>query len=113
LSHTSLPYGTSANLIRDPWIPVRHRGGASGRIAPWQITEELGSDPRTAFASAREQRPWQEVERLVFLTGTGMNRRRVTLFRTFFGVGLAGHEEQLSKLYAARRSYLRGKVGKV
>jgi len=41
------------NLIRDPWIPVRHRSGAAARIAPWQITEELGSDPITAFASAR------------------------------------------------------------
>ncbi len=49
------------NLIRDPWIPVRRRGGARERIAPWQLTHglddeldrPLDGDPIVAFASPR------------------------------------------------------------
>lgn len=41
------------NLIRYPWIPARRRSGATARIAPWQVTEDLAGDPITAFASPR------------------------------------------------------------
>ncbi len=39
------------NLIHDPWIPVRRRGGATDRIRPAQIAEN--DDPPVAPASPR------------------------------------------------------------
>lgn len=42
------------NLIYDPWIPVRRAdGGPPVRIAPWQLTEGLTSNPILAVASPR------------------------------------------------------------
>ncbi|HEY2737733.1 MAG TPA: type I-E CRISPR-associated protein Cse1/CasA [Thermoanaerobaculia bacterium] len=41
------------NLVRDPWIPIRRRSGAEERIAPWQITDRLDSDPVIALAAPR------------------------------------------------------------
>lgn len=42
------------NLIYDPWIPVRRAdGGPPARIAPWQLTEGLATNPILAVASPR------------------------------------------------------------
>ena len=41
------------NLIHDPWLPIRRRSGAEERIAPWQITDRMDSDPVTALAAPR------------------------------------------------------------
>lgn len=32
------------NLIHDEWIPVRRRNGDKIKIAPWQITEDIGTE---------------------------------------------------------------------
>lgn len=32
------------NLINDAWIPVRNKNGEKTKIAPWQVTEEIGID---------------------------------------------------------------------
>lgn len=32
------------NLINDVWIPVRNKNGEKTKIAPWQITEGIGTD---------------------------------------------------------------------
>lgn len=32
------------NLINDVWIPVRRKNGEKIKIAPWQITEDMGTD---------------------------------------------------------------------
>lgn len=41
------------NLVEDAWIPVRRRSGREERIAPWQVTSKLDSDPVVAVASPR------------------------------------------------------------
>lgn len=41
------------NLIEEPWLPVRRRGGALERVAPWQITDKLDADPISDLASPR------------------------------------------------------------
>jgi CRISPR-associated protein Cse1 (CRISPR_cse1) len=43
------------NLISKPWIPVRRADGSRDKIAPWQITDHLGTDksPIVAIASPR------------------------------------------------------------
>lgn len=42
------------NLIYDPWIPVRRADGEPPeRIAPWQLTEGLATNPILAVASPR------------------------------------------------------------
>jgi CRISPR system Cascade subunit CasA len=41
------------NLLHDPWLPIRRRSGAEERIAPWQITDRLDTDPVAALAAPR------------------------------------------------------------
>ncbi len=41
------------NLISDCWIPVRRADGSHQRIAPWQLTDNLGDNPIQAVASPR------------------------------------------------------------
>ncbi len=41
------------NLIDDPWIPVATRSGRRVRIAPWQVTEGMESDPIIMVAAPR------------------------------------------------------------
>lgn len=43
------------NLINDAWIPVRRANGTTEKIAPWRITDHVGTDksPIVAVASPR------------------------------------------------------------
>ena len=43
------------NLISEPWIPVRRADGSRDKIAPWQITDHVGTDksPIVAIATPR------------------------------------------------------------
>ncbi|MDE0456273.1 MAG: type I-E CRISPR-associated protein Cse1/CasA [Chromatiales bacterium] len=41
------------NLIDEPWLPVRRRGGGVEHIPPWRITDGLAEDPIVAFAWPR------------------------------------------------------------
>lgn len=41
------------NLIRDPWIQVDRRSGEQLSVAPWQITDDLDTDPVARLASPR------------------------------------------------------------
>ncbi|MEW6220897.1 MAG: type I-E CRISPR-associated protein Cse1/CasA [Thermodesulfobacteriota bacterium] len=41
------------NLVEDPWIPARRRGGAKEAIAPWQITDNFAADPFVELAAPR------------------------------------------------------------
>lgn len=41
------------NLIYDQWIPVRRKSGKKEKIAPWQMTDEIFSDPIVEIAALR------------------------------------------------------------
>ena len=41
------------NLIDDPWIPVRRRGGEQERLAPWQLTDGHEENPVVALDAPR------------------------------------------------------------
>jgi CRISPR system Cascade subunit CasA len=43
------------NLIFEPWIPIHRVNGSHEKIAPWQITDHVGTDksPIIAIASPR------------------------------------------------------------
>ncbi len=41
------------NLITDPWIPVTRRSGRRERIAPWQLTDGMGTDPVVLVSAPR------------------------------------------------------------
>jgi CRISPR system Cascade subunit CasA len=43
----------SFNLIHEKWIPVRRQGGTQERIAPWEITDHLPSNPIIALDPPR------------------------------------------------------------
>jgi CRISPR system Cascade subunit CasA len=40
------------NLIKDPWIPIQRKNGAQDLIAPWQVTEHLGTEKEVVSLSA-------------------------------------------------------------
>lgn len=37
------------NLMDDPWLPVRRHSGVRERICPWQLTEQIDTDPVLAL----------------------------------------------------------------
>jgi CRISPR system Cascade subunit CasA len=43
------------NLISEQWIPVRRAGSSGDKIAPWKITDHVGTNinPIVAIASPR------------------------------------------------------------
>ncbi len=40
------------NLINDQWIPIRRADDSTGKIAPWEITENVHDDKKKIIAVA-------------------------------------------------------------
>ena len=45
--------GSSLNLIRDAWLPLRRRSGRVQRVEPFRVTDRIDDDPFVAFAWPR------------------------------------------------------------
>lgn len=65
---------TSLNLIRDPWIPVRHRSGRRSIRAPWDVLGDA-ADPAVAVAGPRADFDGGIVQLLIGLLQTVMPPR--------------------------------------
>jgi CRISPR system Cascade subunit CasA len=65
---------TSLNLIRDPWIPVRHRSGRLSTRAPWDVIGN-GDDPVVAISTPRADLDGGIVQLLLGLLQTVMPPR--------------------------------------
>ena len=64
------------NLINDKWIPVRRLDGAQEIIAPWQITENIGSNPIVALDANRPDFNGALIQFLIGLVQTTMAPKR-------------------------------------
>ncbi len=66
LNHTFSPMTKNIqNLIKDAWIPIQRKNGELDIIAPWQITEQFGTDQ--AIATISSPRPDFDVALIQFL----------------------------------------------
>ena len=72
------------NLICDAWIPVRRRSGAEERIAPCQVTAQLGEDPIIELASPRADFDGALAQLLIGLLQTTMAPERGRVWRRHF-----------------------------
>ena len=64
------------NLINDKWIPVRRLDGAQEIIAPWQITENIDSNPIVALDANRPDFNGALIQFLIGLVQTTMAPKR-------------------------------------
>ncbi len=60
------------NLITDRWIPVQRKNGTQQVIAPWQVTEGLGSNPIVALDALRPDFNGALIQFLIGLVQTSM-----------------------------------------
>ena len=60
------------NLINDKWIPVRRLDGAQEIIAPWQVTENVGSNPIVSLDANRPDFNGAQIQFLIGLVQTTM-----------------------------------------
>lgn len=60
------------NLIDQPWLPVRRRGGTVEHIPPWRITDRIAEDPFEAFAWSRPDFNGAAHELLIGLLSTAV-----------------------------------------
>ena len=60
----------SFNLLRDAWLPVRRRSGATEWIRPHEITDNIDADPFVAFAWPRPEFNGASHEYLIGLLAT-------------------------------------------
>src|SRR5262249_3058909 len=62
----------SFNLIHEKWIPIRRRDGTQELIAPWEITENLSSNPILALDAPRPDFNGALIQFLIGLVQTTM-----------------------------------------
>lgn len=72
------------NLINDKWIPVRRLDGAQEIIAPWQITENIDSNPIVALDANRPDFNGALIQFLIGLVQTTMAPKKERGWRTGF-----------------------------
>lgn len=71
------------NLILDPWIPVRCRDGTGRRIAPWEVTATIDTNPVVSVASPRADFDGALVQFLVGVLQTGAPPEDTRAWRTW------------------------------
>ena len=64
------------NLINDKWIPVRRLDGTREIIAPWQVTDNIGSNPIVALDANRPDFNGALIQFLIGLVQTTMAPKR-------------------------------------
>ncbi|MGD8564318.1 MAG: type I-E CRISPR-associated protein Cse1/CasA, partial [Desulfarculaceae bacterium] len=72
------------NLISDPWIPVLRRSGARKTIAPWQITQDLETDPIQSLDAPRPDFSGALVQFLIGLLQTAFAPGSIKEWRNHF-----------------------------
>jgi|GEM_PF-2865700 len=68
------------NLINEKWIPVRRLDGKREIIAPWQVTDNIGSNPIVSLDANRPDFNGALIQFLIGLVQTTMapNKDKVT-----------------------------------
>ena len=64
------------NLINEQWIPVRRLDGAQEIIAPWQVTDDIGSNPIVSLDANRPDFNGALIQFLIGLVQTTMAPKR-------------------------------------
>jgi len=60
------------NLINEKWIPVRRADGKKEIIAPWQVTDDIGSNPIVSLDANRPDFNGALIQFLIGLVQTTM-----------------------------------------
>ena len=72
------------NLIHDKWIPVRRKNGEKIKIAPWQITEDMGTNKEiTELAAPRPDFNGAHIQFLIGLLQTTCAPQNIGEWRTW------------------------------
>jgi CRISPR system Cascade subunit CasA len=72
------------NLINEQWIPVRRLEGTREFIAPWQVTDNIGSDPIVALDANRPDFNGALIQFLIGLVQTTMAPKKDRNWRNGF-----------------------------
>src|SRR5665648_78153 len=72
------------NLINEKWIPVRRADGKRGFIAPWQVTDDIGSNPIVSLVANRPDFNGALIQLLIGLVQTTMAPNKDKNWRTGF-----------------------------
>ncbi len=70
------------NLINEQWIPVRRSDGTQEIIAPWQVTDNIGSNPIVALDANRPDFNGALIQFLIGLVQTTMAPKKDKNWRT-------------------------------
>ncbi|KAF5419728.1 MAG: CRISPR system Cascade subunit CasA [Candidatus Methanocomedens sp.] len=80
------------NLINDKWIPVRRLDGTRKIIAPWQVTDNIGSNPIVGLDANRPDFNGALIQFLIGLVQTTMAPKKDKGWRTGFTKPLEADE---------------------
>ncbi len=80
------------NLINDKWIPVRRLDGVREIIAPWQVTDNIGSNPIVGLDANRPDFNGALIQFLIGLVQTTMAPKKDKGWRTGFTEPLEADE---------------------
>jgi CRISPR system Cascade subunit CasA len=72
------------NLINEKWIPVRRLDDTMEIIAPWQVTDNIGSNPIVNLDANRPDFNGALIQFLIGLVQTTMAPKRDKSWRTGF-----------------------------